>query len=205
MSRVGIINYGMGNLGSIQNALSRLKVESGLITNKEQFKDFDKLILPGVGNFKQGVENIKSLGLWVPLNEYVLERKTPILGICLGYQLFSESSQEGDVEGLKWVDAKTIRFSFEAQTQLRVPHVGWNTVEYQESNPMFSNIPSGSRFYFTHSYCVQSKAFSFFSARTEYGFQFTSAVVKENIFGVQFHPEKSHGYGLQLIENFVKI
>ena len=175
-----------------------------LITNTiEDIERADKLILPGVGAFDKGMQNLKSLGL-IPVLDRKVKNGTPILGICLGYQLLSKSSEEGAVEaGLGWIDAETIKFKFE-DNSIRVPHMGWNSLKNTEKSILFKGIVDDNRFYFVHSYYVRCNDESIKAAETDYAGDFTSAIEKNNIFGVQFHPEKSHKHGMIVLKNFAE-
>lgn len=200
---ITIIDYNTCNVGSIQNMLRKLGYDS-LITNTiEDIERADKLILPGVGAFDKGMQNLKSLGL-IPVLDRKVKNGTPILGICLGYQLLSKSSEEGAVEaGLGWIDAETIKFKFE-DNSIRVPHMGWNSLKNTEKSILFKGIVDDNRFYFVHSYYVRCNDESIKAAETDYAGDFTSAIEKNNIFGVQFHPEKSHKHGMIVLKNFAE-
>lgn len=197
-----IVDYGMGNLHSVYKALHRLNAPALISSSPKDIERADKLILPGVGHFKKGMENLKALGLLPVLNKKVLEEKTPILGICLGIQLFTKNSEEGDVPGLSWIDAETIRFNLK---NLKIPHMGWNSIDIKKSNPLLLNMNSENKFYFVHSYHVVPKDKSIISSTSNYETEFVSSVNKDNIFGVQFHPEKSHSSGLSLLKNFMDL
>lgn len=200
---ITIIDYNTCNVGSIQNMLRKLGYDS-LITNKiEDVNKAEKLILPGVGAFDKGMQNLKSLGLIPVLNQKV-QNGTPILGICLGYQLLSKNSEEGGIEpGLGWIDAETIKFRFD-NTNIRIPHMGWNTLQNTQKATLFKGISDDHRFYFVHSYFVKCNDPNIKAADTDYGGIFTSAIEKDNIFGVQFHPEKSHKHGMVVLKNFAE-
>jgi glutamine amidotransferase len=201
-----IIDYSMGNIGSIANMFKKIGVECKISSNPQDISSADKLILPGVGAYDNGMKNLSERGFIEMLNNKVMVGKTPILGICLGMQLFSKSSEEGQMEGLGWIDAETVRFSFgEDRKKLRVPHMGWNEVQRQKESVLFKDINNESRFYFVHSYHVICNDKSDILTTTCYGFDFVSAVEKENIYGVQFHPEKSHKYGMKLLKNFAEL
>jgi glutamine amidotransferase len=202
--KIVIIDYGMGNLGSIQNMLSRIGVESVISSDAEVMKAADKLVLPGVGAFDNAIMNLNGLQLVEVLDRLVLNEKVPILGICLGMQLFSARSEEGQLPGLGWIDAETVRFRFEeGNGQLRIPHMGWNTVNVNQKRSIFNDMYDDSRFYFVHSYHVKCNDMANVLSTTSYGMEFHSAVIKGNIVGTQFHPEKSHKYGIRLLQNFV--
>ena len=201
---IAIIDYGMGNLRSIENKLQRIDTEVKITSDKEEIEKADKLILPGVGFFASGMKNLNESGLTTILNKKVIGEKTPILGICLGMQLFSSFSQEGNVEGLKWIDAKTYKFKFNDDNNgLKIPHMGWNSVAYYKKGQLFDGIDIiDNKFYFVHSYYVHCKDNENVLGVTNYGHNFASAVIKENIVGTQFHPEKSHKDGMQILKNF---
>jgi len=195
-----IIDYGMGNLRSVQKAFEHVGASAVISNDPIVIKNSTKIVLPGVGAFKDAMQNLESLGLIHVLNTEVIEKKKLFLGICLGMQIIAKKSYEfGETEGLGWIDAEIVRFT---DTALKVPHVGWNSVEFEHSSPLFDGIPDESDFYFVHSYYFDADH-HYASGITEYGDKFISAIQKENIFAVQFHPEKSQKYGLKIIENFV--
>lgn len=203
---ITIIDYGMGNVGSIKNMLSKLGAESVITSDPIAIESADKLILPGVGSFDKAIENITNYDLVKVLNAAVLERKVPILGICLGMQLFTNKSEEGTLPGLGWIDAETIRFKFDdSSVKTQIPHMGWNTLNFVRDHPLIKDMYEDPRFYFVHSYHVSCNRSENVLSTTTYGVEFHSAICRDNIVGVQFHPEKSHKYGLKLLENFVKV
>ena len=199
---ITIINYGLGNLYSISNMLNKIGVENEVTNDKKQIKKAEKLILPGVGSFDQGVKNIKGLNLFDCLNEKVLIDKTPILGICLGMQLLTNSSEEGEEHGFCWLDAETKKFNHQA---LKIPHMGWNSINIEKPSSMFNHLDKERRYYFVHSYYVECHDEKDILTTTDYGHPFTSMVEKGNIYGAQFHPEKSHTFGIELLTNFAKL
>lgn len=200
-----IVDYGMGNLRSVQSKIEMLKYSAVISSNPDEIFKASKLILPGVGFFGEAMKNIKLKGLIDVLNQKVQNDKVPILGICLGMQLLTMHSEEGDSEGLKWIDGKVKRFRFnDTNKDLRIPHVGWNKILKKQESILFRDIPENERFYFTHSYCVECDVISETAALTEYGYQFVSVVQKNNVYGTQFHPEKSHKTGLKMIDNFLR-
>ena len=201
---IAIINYGLGNLSSIQNMCRRLNVNAVITNDPEKITEASKLILPGVGHFKKGMENLQASGLKSLLDELVLERKKPILGICLGAQLMTKHSEEGDVDGLGWVDAVTVRFKDNIKG-LKVPHMGWSEINANSHCPLWADLPEEPRFYFVHTYHFSFEAQEEVSATSKYSYDFACAFQKENIFGTQFHPEKSHKFGMKIIENFNKL
>src|ERR1035437_2810474 len=187
---ISIIDYGMGNLGSVKRKLDRIGVRSVITSNAEEIKNSDKIILPGVGHFTKAVSEIKRRGLWEPLSEQVLTAKKPILGICLGMQLMAKESEEGNSEGFGWFDANVIRFKVSDTTRFKIPHIGWNTINIMKDSPVLKNITPDSEFYFVHSYHIQCNDSKDILAESVYDYSFVSAIQKDNIFGVQFHPEK---------------
>lgn len=201
-----LIDYGMGNLKSFENLYSKLRIPVHVSSDAKVILQAKKLILPGVGHFNSGMKNLRESGLVSLLNEMVLGRNTPILGICLGMQLMTRHSEEGDVEGLGWIPAETVKLVAPAGEKLRVPHVGFNEVHVTSKNGhLFHEIEGDSYFYFTHSYKVVCDQTEVIMATSDYGSTFTCAVHSKNIFGVQFHPEKSHQRGVQLLKNFAEL
>jgi glutamine amidotransferase len=198
---VTIIDYGMGNLRSVQKAFERIRVPARISSDISEILSADKLVLPGVGHFAQGIRNLKQKSLFNALNEAVIERKKPVLGICLGMQLMTEYSEEGNCEGFGWICAKTRRFTFSTNS-LKIPHMGWNNLSIKNFDSIFRGISSDNFFYFVHSYFISCTNESDILAETIYGSNFVSSFQKENIFGCQFHPEKSHDSGLLVLKNF---
>lgn len=200
-----IIDYGMGNLRSILFKLQKINIEAMVSSSPSEIERADKLILPGVGHFAKGMENIRKYGLLDILNKKVLVDKTPVMGICLGVQLFTKFSQEGDCEGLGWVDAETIKFRFSEKNSLPIPHIGWNHVRIKQKSVFWPEIPEDKRFYFVHSYYIKCNNDKDVLGISEYGHEFVSVLQKENIFGTQFHPEKSHRDGFELVKHFAEM
>lgn len=202
---IAIIDYGMGNLGSIHNMLARIEADSIVTFDPSQIRKAQKLILPGVGAFDHAMKNLKDLNLIGILNEKVLELKTPILGICLGMQIMTKDSQEGDLPGLGWIDAYTKKFDFTfLDPPLKIPHMGWNTLETKRSVMFLAKLPQNPRFYFVHSYHVVCSNAEDVVATADYGGDFVAAFAQDNIYAVQFHPEKSHQFGMQVLKNFAQ-
>jgi len=202
--KIVIIDYGLGNLGSIKNMLKKVGSESTISSSISDIEEAEKLILPGVGSFDQGMKNLRASGFLPALEERVNQKRTPILGICLGMQLFARKSEEGESKGLGWIDAEVVRFKFDdKERNLKIPHMGWNLVKICQRNPLFEEMYAEPRFYFVHSYHVACRNGEEVLTRTLYGYEFASSIKKENIYGVQFHPEKSHKFGMKLLDNFV--
>jgi glutamine amidotransferase len=199
-----IVDYKMGNLGSISNIIKKIGYTSIVTSDIEIISKASKIILPGVGSFEKAMGNLQQMNLINVLNEKVIAHKTPTLGICLGMQLLTNSSEEGNVKGLGWIDAETIKFDLNTYPDLKIPHMGWNEVSFPQSHFLTSGFSENSRFYFVHSYHVVCSSKDNILMKTKYGFDFTSAIVKDNILGVQFHPEKSHKFGMQLFKNFIE-
>ena len=199
-----IIDYGMGNLRSILKAFMRLGIEATISSDPHKISAADKLILPGVGHFRQAMNNLRATGILDVLNKRVIAQKTPILGICLGFQLFSNHSEEGDADGLGWINAHTKKILFDpgVPARFRVPHMGWNTLHREGCSELLSDIRDDDIFYFVHSYHFICKNNEDVIATTDYGIKFVSAIQKGNIFGTQFHPEKSHAAGLKILGRF---
>lgn len=201
--QVVIVDYGMGNLHSVQKKLLRLHAQVSITADPEAIRNAGRLILPGVGHFGKAMENLQQLGLIDVLNEAVLTKKTPILGICLGMQLMTRRSEEGNVAGLGWLDAEVVHFKVQDSLKYKIPHMGWNQVSIAKESQLMKDIPANTEFYFVHSYHAQTSDRSIVLNETEYEYNFVSALEKDNIFGVQYHPEKSHDAGETLIKNFL--
>jgi len=203
---IAIIDYNMGNIASIENIFKKLNKEVIATADLEVLRKADKFILPGIGAFDYGIQNLNNLGITDFLKEQVIDIGKPILGICLGMQLLTEDSEEGELPGLGFIKAHTKKFKYEWNgRKLKIPHMGWNYVYANNDVPIFKNSFEDMRFYFVHSYYVECEEQNDIIGTTEYGNNFTSAVGKNNIFGVQFHPEKSHKYGMNLLKNFAEM
>lgn len=200
--RIVIIDYGMGNLRNVQKGFERIGMEAKLTRSKKEIDRASAIVLPGVGAFKDCMENLGKYGLVDPLLKSI-EKGKSYLGICLGLQiLFSESEEFGSHEGLGLIEGRVVRFR--SDPEHKVPHMGWNTVEKEKEVPMLEGIENGDFFYFVHSYYVLPKETKWISTFTTYGKPFVSSIWKENLFATQFHPEKSQQKGLRILENFVK-
>lgn len=204
---IAIIDYGMGNPGSIQNMLLRLGAPSIITRDHEEIRKAQRLVLPGVGAFHLAVQNIDAFGLRAILNDRVVEAGVPFLGICLGMQLLGKSSEEGlPAEGLGWFDAHTRKFDFSGLDRtLRLPHMGWNTLQVRRPHPVVASLPEEARFYFVHTYHVVCQNQEDVVAEARYGFPFTAMMSRGNILGAQFHPEKSHRFGMEIMKKFISI
>jgi glutamine amidotransferase len=194
-----LVDYGMGNINSVLKALKRIGYKAIASSKKEDIESADRLILPGVGHFKKGMENLRKLDLIEILNKKVIKEKTPILGICLGMQLLTNRSEEGCVAGFGWIKGDTVKFRIDKK--FKIPHIGWNNIKIEKENPIFSE--EADQFYFAHSFHVIPKNEENILLSTDYGGKFVSGMQKENILGVQFHPEKSHESGLEIIKKFI--
>lgn len=202
---ITIIDYGVGNLSSIKNMLKRIGVAAEITNDVAVIEKAEKLILPGVGHFNYGMEQLHKSGLVPVLNESVLQKKVPILGICLGVQLLTQSSEEGTAAGLGWIAGKTIAFDkTKLQANQKIPHMGWSDVSNYQQSKLFTNMPVEPRFYFVHSYHLALENPADVLVTANYGYPFAAGIEHENILGVQFHPEKSHKFGMKLLENFVQ-
>ena len=202
-ARIVIVDYCTGNLNSIKRTLDRI---GGLSIISSQVKDVsaaDKIILPGVGHFAKAMVNLKVLGLLDALNEAVLIKRKAVLGICLGMELMALTSEEGNTPGLQWLDAGAVRFKISASARHKVPHMGWNRIQITKASALMKDVADQSEFYFAHSYHLKINDESDLLNETEYGVRFPSAVERNNIFGVQYHPEKSHHTGVKVLKNFI--
>ncbi len=201
-----VVDYGIGNLFSIINMLEYLGYAAEISSDPRVIERASQLILPGVGAFDCAMKSLENLDLVGPLNTAVLDRQAPVLGVCLGMQLLGKGSEEGQkVQGLGWIDAVTVRLSPPQGSGLKVPHVGWSEVKPSPCAPLFRHMGPDARFYFTHSYHVQCANESDVAARYDYGGNFCCAISRGNIHGVQFHPEKSHRFGMALLQSFAEM
>jgi len=186
--------------------LKRIGVKSTIASTEEQILNAEKLILPGVGHFDHGMNNLKDTGLVDTLHQKVLVDKVPVLGICLGAQMLGNKSEEGDEKGLGWIDMDIVKFDKSRLPEnYKVPHMSWNEIQIKKTSKLLEGLDNESRFYFVHSYHMNPKNNDDILTTSHYGYEFVSAVEKDNIYGVQFHPEKSHKYGMKILENFAKL
>lgn len=201
-----ILNYGIGNLNSIKNMLHRLGVSASITDNPSEIEKAKKIILPGVGHFDYGMKMLKQSAFFEILNQKATLEKVPILGICLGSQMLLEKSEEGSEPGLGWIKGECKKFNFkENKLKLSIPNMGWNEVEFDKDFVLYKNLTENSRFYFVHSYFMNCTYSENSRGKANYGIEYTCAIQKDNIFGVQFHPEKSHKFGMQLLKNFAEL
>lgn len=208
MTECTIVDYGMGNLGSIGNMLRKIGVDYCVSSEADEISESTRLILPGVGAFASGMDRLRERDLIASLEHAVLERRVPILGICLGMHLFTRKSEEGGGSGLGWIAADSVKFKSLVDASgraLKVPHMGWNRVNASPYSKLLADWDGDSRFYFVHSYHVKCDTPDLVAGDTLYGKPFTSSIGQDNIFGVQFHPEKSHKFGMRLLKRFASI
>jgi len=203
---IGIINYGSGNIEAISNIYNRLNIECKVINNLKDFESVDRLILPGVGSFDECMKQLNNSGFKEKLNRIVLEDKVPILGICIGMHIMGNSSEEGVLEGLGWIPGKIKKFDKSLLVNKPyLPHMGWNNVNNIHDHIIFTGVNENQGFYFVHSYYYECEKEQNTLTICNYGLDFSSSIFKENIFGMQFHPEKSHSNGENLLSNFAKL
>lgn len=205
MSDVVVVDYGMGNLHSVRRKLSAVGATPVVTSDPARVASADKLVLPGVGHFGKAMRTLAESGLREALDEAVQKRRAPILGICLGMQLLARHSEEGDAEGLGWLDADVVRFRVEDTLRFKVPHMGWNRVDVVRDCALTRDLGPGPELYFVHAYHLVCRDPADILGETEYGYRFPSAVARGNIYGVQFHPEKSHGTGRVILRGFLAV
>ena len=200
---IKIIDYGLGNVKAFVNVYERLNISVSIAKTAHDLEGATKIILPGVGAFDQAMNKLNGSGLRESLDEHVLEKRTPVIGICVGMQIMARSSEEGVLTGLGWVNGVVKKFD-SSNPAVQLPHMGWNTI-HPNGNRLMADFNDQSRFYFLHSYYFECDDPSDTIATTEYGIRYTSALNHKNIYGVQFHPEKSHQWGIQLLKNFADL
>lgn len=199
---IAILDYGLGNLGSIANMLKVIGEKSKITNREDEIKIADGIILPGVGAFDAGMQRLYNTGLTEIIKDNALQG-TPILGICLGMQLLGRRSEEGTLPGLGLIPFECKKFRFTDDSSLKIPHMGWDIVDIKQSNPLVDNLEGTQRYYFVHSYHAVCDSDENVLMTCDYGYEFAASVIQDNIIGVQFHPEKSHDFGLALLSNFV--
>ena len=200
-----ILNYGVGNLGSVQNMLKKAGFESELASDIATVKNAQKVILPGIGAFDHCMQKFNASGLRPMVEQKIMQDKVPLLGICVGLQMLMENSEEGTEPGLGWIAGKTVKFKKDGLGDLKIPHMGWTDVKRSKDSALINNLGDQPRFYFVHSYHVSPDHPEDELLSAHYGYDFTAAINRDNIFGVQFHPEKSHKYGMKILENFSRL
>jgi glutamine amidotransferase len=203
---ITLIDYGVGNIFAFQNVYKRLNIPTKIAKTAADLEDAQKLILPGVGAFDYAMGQLNTSGMRQKLDELVLEKKIPIIGICVGMQMMGNRSDEGTSKGLQWIDADVLKFDESLiQQRTKLPHMGWNDVSPITGHPLFKGLEQDAIFYFLHSYFFKCNKQEDSIAISDYGISFTSAVNSNNVYGIQFHPEKSHQYGEKLLHNFAQL
>jgi glutamine amidotransferase len=202
---ITIVDYGTSNLGSMQNMLRKIGASSKTAASPHDLEDAMKIIVPGVGSFDAGMRKLQQSGMIPVLNRKALVEKIPMLGVCLGMQLMTESSEEGELPGLGWIKAQTVRFDQRSDPRLKVPHMGWNEIIPAKTSALIANFPPAARFYFAHSFYVTCRSAEDVLMMFSYGAStFAAAFQRDNLMGAQFHPEKSHRFGMAFLRNFVE-
>lgn len=203
---ITIIDYGVGNIFAFQNVYKRLDIPTKIAKTSQDLSNAEKLILPGVGSFDYAMNQLNNSGMREKLDTLVIEKKVPILGICVGMQMMGNRSDEGKMEGLKWIDSEILKFDEKLIKQrTKLPHMGWNDVYPINNQPLFKGLEKGAIFYFLHSFYFKCNNPTDSIALSEYGISFSCAVNRNNVYGIQFHPEKSHQYGEKLLHNFANL
>jgi glutamine amidotransferase len=201
---ISVIDYGAGNVGSVIRMIEKVGGKAQRVSTAAELDSASIAILPGVGAFDYGMEQLAEKGLIEALHDAAMVRRIPILGICLGMQLMCKRSDEGVMRGLGWIDADVKKFEFDKASRLPIPHMGWNTIKLMRENRLLDNALARTRYYFVHSYRVSCSNPEDVIATTDYGDSFVSAFARDNLFGAQFHPEKSHRFGMAMIKNFLE-
>lgn len=203
---ITIIDYGVGNIFAFQNVYKRLDIPTKIAKSSQDLIDAEKLVLPGVGSFDYAMNQLNISGMREKLDELVLVKKIPVIGICVGMQIMGNRSDEGELEGLNWIDSEILKFDERLINQrTKLPHMGWNDVIPVKNHPLFIGLEEEAIFYFLHSFYFKCNNPEESIAVSDYGISFSSAVNRENIFGIQFHPEKSHQFGEKLLHNFARL
>jgi glutamine amidotransferase len=200
---IAIVDHGMGNLGSVQNMLRKLGVDSTRTMDPDEIRAADRIILAGIGAFDGAMARLEELGLVDVLNEQVLDRRVPVLGVCLGMQLMAHRSDEGQLGGFGWINATVEAFTFDDGARLPTPHMGWEVVTPRRESPLLPDDGTERRFYFSHGYHLVCNDDADVAATATYGYPFAAAVHRRNVLGTQFHPEKSHAFGMDVYRRFV--
>eukprot|EP01156_Anaeramoeba_ignava_P015410 Anaeramoba_ignava/a613223_27.p2 GENE.a613223_27~~a613223_27.p2 ORF type:complete len:204 (-),score=40.86 a613223_27:261-872(-) len=199
---IAIIDYGVGNIKAFSNIYKQLNIPFKVVKNIDDFENVTKIILPGVGSFDHAMTSLQNSGMREKLDELVLQKKLPVIGICVGMQMLAKTSEEGVLKGLGWIDGVVKKFEKSKIKDAPLPHMGWNTLNIKKENKIFGNLEEYPRYYFLHSYYFECKNKEDIIATANYGEEFQCMVNHENIYGIQCHPEKSHHNGIQLLKNF---
>lgn len=203
---ITIIDYGVGNIFAFQNVYKRLNIPTKIAKKVNDLEEVEKIILPGVGHFDYAMSQLNKSGMRDRLDELVIKEKKKVIGICVGMQMMGKKSDEGEMDGLGWIDAEINKFDVSTITyHTKLPHMGWNDVFPKEGHQLFHGLEKDAIFYFLHSYYFKCNDEKNRIATTDYGIEFTSSVQNDNVYGIQFHPEKSHSYGEKLLYNFAKL
>jgi imidazole glycerol-phosphate synthase subunit HisH len=202
---IAIINYGVGNLASVLNMFKRIGADAVITSDVSEIKKADKILLPGVGHFDSCMQRFNESGLRPVVEQKAFEEKAPLLGICVGAQMMTRGSEEGAEKGLGWVNADTIRFKFDEQSKLKIPNMGWNELIISKPSPLWNDLNEDARFYFAHSFHFKFDDEEMVTGKANYGYEYAVAFRNKNLFATQFHPEKSHKYGMKVLENFMKL
>jgi len=200
---ITIVDYGLGNVLAFANIYKKLNIPVKIASNSSELISAKRILLPGVGSFDWAMSKLNNSGMRSTLDNLVLEDGIPVLGVCVGMQMMSNRSEEGKLDGLGWIDGEVKRFDYSNNN--RLPHMGWNNITTKNENPLFEGLKESARFYFLHSYYFSQSAESQILSQTTYNKLFASSVFSKNIFGVQFHPEKSHRFGIRLLKNFAEM
>lgn len=202
---IAIINYGVGNLSSILNMFNRLSIDAIITDKTSDIKVADKLLIPGVGHFDSCMKNFNASGLRHLVEQRIFTDKINTLGICVGAQMMTRGSEEGMEKGLGWIDAETIKFTSSKENDIKIPHMGWADLKVVQNSPLWNDVPNQPRFYFAHSYHFNFESDSHVIGKCFYGYEYASAFSNDHIYGLQFHPEKSHKYGMKVLANFAAL
>jgi len=203
--KIAIVDYGMGNLFSVYKKIKQLKADPFIAITPSEIISADKIVIPGVGHFGKVMTNLKLSGVYDALNEVAFIKNIPILGICLGMQLMAEKSEEGNATGFGWIKGNVVKFRIDHSDRFKIPQTGWNTINIKKESRLLKGLKKHEEFYFLHSYHIEVADSSDILATTDFSYEYVSAVERENFFGAQFHPEKSHGAGAQILKNFIEL
>ena len=203
--KIAIVDYGMGNLFSVYKKIKQLKAHPFIAVSSCEIVSADKIIIPGVGHFGKAIANLKQSGAYDALNEAAVLKKIPILGICLGMQLMAEKSEEGNATGFGWIKGQVVKFRIDHSDKYKIPQTGWNTINIKKESRLLNALNGKEEFYFLHSYHMEVADKRDILATTDFAYEYVSAIERENFFGAQFHPEKSHDAGTRVLKNFIEL